>query len=215
MMEVWILFVVSLVDMSLYRRYLDVYLRELQTSPGVSAVFLISCAVVNAAAELYIRGWLAIPVFMLVLFAFTRQYRKGIMPRAAAACIYMGIVVIALPVGYVLYRIAYGHLLKSQQAAYYFAVFAMELVKIVLVEITCRVKEGQDVHYSMLPRSAGTILFMIPLASLVSCIILVEVAREVFSTRLVILCMCIIYTIIGTNYLVFLMISRYTELAEE
>lgn len=214
-MEIWISLIVSLFDMSLYRRYLDVYLGELQTTSGISAVFLLSAAVINATVERYIEGWFVIPVFAVVLFVFTRQYKSGVMSRAMAACLYMGIIVIALPIAYVLYRTAYGSLLESQETAYYFAVFSMEVIKIILVEVTCRVKERRAVHYSMVPRSVGTILFMIPVASLISCIILVEVTREVFSTRVVILCMCILYTIIGTNYLVFLMMGRYTTVAEE
>lgn len=44
--------------------------------------------------------------------------------------------------------------------------------------------------------------------------LLIEVAKELISAQMVVLCMCIIFVIIITNYIIFLMIEKYTTVEE-
>ena len=45
--------------------------------------------------------------------------------------------------------------------------------------------------------------------------LLIEVAKELISAQMVVLCMCIIFVIIITNYIIFLMIEKYTTVEEK
>lgn len=66
-----------------------------------------------------------------------------------------------------------------------------------------------------MPKEVIYMLVLIPVASFIGCFLLIEVAQELLSTQTATLCMSIIFTIIIMNYLVFLMIERYTDMAEK
>ena len=42
-----------------------------------------------------------------------------------------------------------------------------------------------------------------------------EIAKEIISTDTMILCMCVIFSIVVTNYIVFLIVHKYTGMAEK
>lgn len=106
-------------------------------------------------------------------------------------------------------------MMVNEYAVYYITVSAMELFRTVLVEVFCRIKMGKILNMSAMPREVIYMLILIPLASLVGCFLLIEVVREQLSVRTGILCMCIIFTIILTDYMVFLMMESYTDMAEK
>ena len=56
---------------------------------------------------------------------------------------------------------------------------------------------------------------LIPFASVVSCFLLIEIARDIISEDTMILCMCVIFSIVVTNYIVFLIVHKYTGMAEK
>lgn len=118
---------------------------------------------------------------------------------------YMGLVVVAEPVGYIIYRVFMGKVMVNEYAVHYITVSAMELFRAVLVEVFCRIKMGKILNMSAMPGEVIYMLVLIPLASLVGCFLLIEVVWEQLSVRTGILCMCIIFTIILTDYMVFLM----------
>ncbi|WP_424522569.1 sensor histidine kinase [Roseburia intestinalis] len=66
-----------------------------------------------------------------------------------------------------------------------------------------------------MPKETSYALALIPLCSLISCFLLIEVAKELISAQMVVLCMCIIFVIIITNYIIFLMIEKYTTVEEK
>ena len=56
---------------------------------------------------------------------------------------------------------------------------------------------------------------LIPFAAVVSCFLLIEIAGEIMSADTMILCMCVIFSIVVTNYIVFLMVHKHTGMAEK
>lgn len=88
-------------------------------------------------------------------------------------------------------------------------------MKATIVEVFCRLKSGKSIRLSAMPKETQYMLTMIPLCSLISCFLLIEVAKELISAQMVVLCMCIIFVIIITNYVIFLMIEKYTTVEEK
>lgn len=210
-----LIFILKLFDMSVYRRYLNVYLKELRTTQGISALLILFCAAVNTVAELYLTGWINMFVLGFILFVFSLQYNKKSMSRSFVVCIYIGIVVIAEPMTYAICVAFARYMPDSEQVMQHILLLTRGIVRIILVEAACKVKNNQNIELAKMPRSIVTILFMIPASSLISCLLLAEVIKELLSADLIILCLSIIYTIIMTNYLVFLMMKEYTTVSEE
>ena len=125
----------------------------------------------------------------------------------------MGLV--AEPAGYVIYRLFEFDFIRDVDAAYYFMAFAVVLFRAVMVEIFCHIKTGKRLRVSAIPKEVAYMLIFIPSASLVCCFLVMEVAEELISVRTVILCICIIFAIVITNYVVFLMIEKYTDIEEK
>lgn len=210
-----LLFILKLFDMSVYRRYLNVYLNELRTPQGISALLILFCAAVNTVTELYLTGWINMLIYGFVLSILALQYSKKLMPRPFVVCTYMGIVVIAGSMTYAVCVAFARYMYVSEQVMQHFLFFAKGIVRIFLVELACKIKNNQHIEFAKMSRSIVTIFLMIPASSLFSCILLLRVIKDLFSDNLIILCLSIIYTIIITNYLVFLMMKEYTTVSEE
>ena len=94
-------------------------------------------------------------------------------------------------------------------------VFVMEIFLLIVVEIFCRIKAGKNIRVSLLPKEVAYTLMLIPFASVIACFLLIEISAELITTEMIILCMCVIFSIVITNYLVFLMVNKYTDIAEK
>ena len=127
----------------------------------------------------------------------------------------MGLVVIAEPIGYIIYLTLAGGVFEHEIVGYYFVVFVMEVFLLLVVELFCKIKAGKNVRVSLLPKEIAYTLELIPFASVVSCFLLIEIAGEIMSADTMILCMCVIFSIVVTNYIVFLMVHKYTGMAEK
>lgn len=207
--------VVNIFDLCIFWRFLEVFIGKRKTPVEISIAVLLVCEAAGSIINLKGINWLNLITLAAILGIFICQYQAKISTKVVAVMMYMGLVVVAEPVGYIIYRVFMGKVMVNEYAVYYITVSAMELFRAVLVEVFCRIKMGKILNMSAMPREVIYMLILIPLASLVGCFLLIEVVREQLSVRTGILCMCIIFTIILTDYMVFLMMESYTDMAEK
>ncbi len=207
--------VINIFDLCIFWRFLEVFIGRRRTPVEISIVILLICEAAGSIINLKGVNWLNLITLAVILGIFISQYERNISTKVVAVMMYMGLVVVAEPAGYIIYRIFVGKLVTNEQAVYYITVFVMELFRAVLVEVFCHIKKGKVLHISAMPREVFYILALIPLASLVGCFLLIEVVQEQLSARTGVLCICIIFTIILTDYMVFLMMENYTDMAEK
>lgn len=207
--------VINIFDHCIYWRFLEVFLGKRKTSVEFSIALLVVSEAIGSLINQMGINWLNFITLVVILGIYICQYKGKVSVKVVAVLLYMGLVVVVEPAGYVIYRFFAGNLLANDEAVYYFTVFAMELIRAALVEIFCRIKMGKSLRISIMPKEVVYMLVLIPLASLVGCFLLIEVAQELLSAQTAILCMCIVFTIIITNYMVFLMIEKYTDIAEK
>ena len=207
--------VINIFDLCIFWRFLEVFIGRRRTPVEISIVILLICEAAGSIINLKGVNWLNLITLAVILGIFISQYERNISTKVVAVMMYMGLVVVAEPAGYIIYRIFVGKLVTNEQAVYYITVFVMELFRAVLVEVFCHIKKGKVLHISAMPRELFYILALIPLASLVGCFLLIEVVQEQLSARTGVLCICIIFTIILTDYMVFLMMENYTDMAEK
>lgn len=206
---------INIFDLCIFWRFLEVFIGKRKTPVEISIVILLVCEAAGSIINLKGVNWLNLITLAVILGIFISQYERNISTKMVAVMMYMGLVVVAEPAGYIIYRIFVGKLVTNEQAVYYITVFVMELFRAVLVEVFCRIKKGKVLRISAMPREVFYILALIPLASLVGCFLLIEVVQEQLSARTGVLCICIIFTIILTDYMVFLMMENYTDMAEK
>lgn len=206
---------INIFDLCIFWRFLEVFLGKRRTSVEISIVILVACEAAGSIINLKGINWLNLITLATILGIFICQYEGNISTKVVAVMMYMGLVVVAEPAGYIVYRVFMGKLLANEQAVYYITVFVMELFRIILVEVFCRIKMGKILRMSVMPREVIYMLILIPFASLVGCFLLIEVVQEQLSARTGVLCICIIFTIILTDYMVFLMMESYTDMAEK
>ena len=207
--------VINIFDLCIFWRFLEVFIGKRRTPVEISIVILLVCEAAGSIINLKGVNWLNLITLAVILGIFISQYERNISTKVVAVMMYMGLAVVAEPAGYIIYRIFVGKLVTNEQAVYYITVFVMEIFRAVLVEVFCRIKKGKVLRISAMPREVFYILALIPLASLVGCFLLIEVVQEQLSARTGVLCICIIFTIILTDYMVFLMMENYTDMAEK
>lgn len=207
--------VINIFDHCIYWRVLEVFLGKRKTSVEFSIMLL----VVSEAAGSFINqmgiNWLNFITLVVILGIYICQYQGKASTKIIIVMLYMGLMAAAEPAGYIIYRMFETDYIKNEDMAYYFIAFAVGVFRAAVVEIFCRIKTGKTLRISAMPREAAYMLVMIPLASLIGCFLLIEVAKELLSVQTVVLCMCIIFTIVITNYVVFLMVESYTDMAEK
>lgn len=215
MVEYGIRFVINIFDLCIYWRALEAFVGKRKTS----VEFAIALLVVSEAAGSLINqmgiNWLNLITMAVILGLFICQYEEKVSAKVIIVLMYMGLVAVAEPAGYVIYTFFEKNQVKNEAILYYSTVFAMELFRAALIEVFCRFKMGKSLRISAMPKEVVYMLVLIPVASFIGCFLLIEVAQELLSTQTATLCMSIIFTIIIMNYLVFLMIERYTDMAEK
>ena len=207
--------VINLFDLCIYRRYLEEFIGNRKTSMEFSVLLLIVCELIGSAVNQMGISWLNFVTMVAILCVYVCQYEAGIVSRLIAVLLYMGIMGVAEPLGYLFNKAFMEKVLDDTTVSYYFIVFFMALLKATIVEVFCRLKSGRSIRLSAMPKETQYMLTMIPLCSLISCFLLIEVAKELISAQMVVLCMCIIFVIIITNYVIFLMIEKYTTVEEK
>ena len=207
--------VINLFDLCIYRRYLEEFIGNRKTSMEFSILLLIVCELIGSAVNQMGISWLNFVTMVAILCVYVCQYEAGIVSRLIAVLLYMGIMGVAEPLGYLFNKAFMEKVLDDTTVSYYFIVFFMAFLKATIVEVFCRLKSGKSIRLSAMPKETQYMLTMIPLCSLISCFLLIEVAKELISAQMVVLCMCIIFVIIITNYVIFLMIEKYTTVEEK
>lgn len=207
--------VINLFDLCIYRRYLEEFIGNRKTSMEFSVLLLIVCELIGSAVNQMGISWLNFVTMVAILCVYVCQYEAGILSRLIAVLLYMGIMGVAEPLGYLFNKAFMEKVLDDTTVSYYFIVFFMALLKATIVEVFCRLKSGKSIRLSAMPKETQYMLTMIPLCSLISCFLLIDVAKELISAQMVVLCMCIIFVIIITNYVIFLMIEKYTTVEEK
>ena len=187
--------VINLFDLCIYRRYLEEFIGNRKTSMEFSVLLLIVCELIGSAVNQMGISWLNFVTMVAILCVYVCQYEAGIVSRLIAVLLYMGIMGISEPAGYLFSKVV--------------------IFRLAIVEVFCRLKAGKNVKVSSMPKETSYALALIPLCSLISCFLLIEVAKELISAQMVVLCMCIIFVIIITNYIIFLMIEKYTTVEEK
>lgn len=206
---------INIFDLFIYRRFLEVFIGKRKTTVEFSIFLLIVCETAGSFINQLGVNWLNFITLIIILSVYICQYRGKISAKVVAVMLYMGIMVITEPIGYLFNKAFMENFIKDETVSYYFIVFFMVFLHAVVVEIFCRLRCGKSIRLSSMPKEALYMLTIIPLASLISCFLLIEVAGELISAQMVILCMCIIFTIIVMNYILFLMIEKYTAVAEK
>lgn len=206
---------INIFDLFIYRRFLDVFIGKRKTSVEFSIFLLIACEMVGSAVNQLGINWLNLLTMAAILSIYICQYEAKLRSKVITVCLYMGLVVVAEPIGYIVYRILARGVFEDDTVGYYFVVFVMEILLLAVVEVFCRIKAGKSIRVSLLPKEIAYTLALIPFASVVSCFLLIEIAREIISTDTMILCMCVIFSIVVTNYIVFLIVHKYTDMAEK
>lgn len=207
--------VINLFDLCIYRRYLEEFIGNRKTSMEFSILLLIVCELIGSAVNQMGISWLNFVTMVAILCVYVCQYEAGIVSRLIAVLLYMGIMGISEPAGYLFSKVFMEQIVEDDVVIYYFSAFLVVIFRLAIVEVFCRMKAGKNVKVSSMPKETSYALALIPLCSLISCFLLIEVAKELISAQMVVLCMCIIFVIIITNYIIFLMIEKYTTVEEK
>lgn len=206
---------INIFDLCVYRRFLEVFIGKRKTSVEFSILLLIGCELIGSAVNQLGINWLNLLTTIVISSVYICQYGGKISSKFIAILLYIGIVGITEPIGYLCNKAFMEEIIQDTTVSYYFTVFVMALLNAAIVEIFCLLKSGKSIRLSFIPKEILYMLAIIPMTSLISCFLLIEVSKELISAQMMVLCMCIIFAIIVTNYLIFIMIEQYTTVAEK
>lgn len=205
----------NLFEMLIYRRFLEIYMGNRRTGLELSVLIMGICAGISSFVNSLGNPVCNLLNTVVILWLFSLQYRAAGRSRIFAVLIYLGIDFLTEPIGYVLHMIVIQFLYQNETVSYFLLAFLLELLRFVVVEVFCRLRTGKRLSFSILPRTVAGLLCCVPFTSVICCILLIEIAKRAISGELVVLCLTVIFTIFVCNYLVFLMMEKYTEVTEK
>ena len=153
---------INIFDLFIYRRFLEVFIGKRKTSVEFSIFLLIACEVVGSAVNQLGINWLNLITMVVVLSIYICQYEASLRSKIITVFLYMGLVVIAEPIGYIIYIALAGGVFEHEIVGYYFVVFVMEVFLLLVVELFCKIKAGKNVRVSLLPKEIAYTLALIP-----------------------------------------------------
>ena len=121
--------VINLFDLCIYRRYLEEFIGNRKTSMEFSVLLLIVCELIGSAVNQMGISWLNFVTMVAILCVYVCQYEAGILSRLIAVLLYMGIMGVAEPLGYLFNKAFMEKVLDDTTVSYYFIVFFMALLK--------------------------------------------------------------------------------------
>lgn len=127
--------VINLFDLCIYRRYLEEFIGNRKTSMEFSVLLLIVCELIGSAVNQMGISWLNFVTMVAILCVYVCQYEAGIVSRLIAVLLYMGIMGVAEPLGYLFNKAFMEKVLDDTTVSYYFIVFFMALLKATIVEV--------------------------------------------------------------------------------
>lgn len=143
---------INIFDLFIYRRFLEVFIGKRKTSVEFSIFLLIVCEVVGSVVNQLGINWLNFVTMLAILSVYICQYEAKLRSKVITVCLYMGLVVIAEPIGYIVYRILARGVFEDDVVGYYFVVFVMEILLLLVVELFCEIKAGKNIRVSLLPK---------------------------------------------------------------
>lgn len=144
--------VINIFDLCIFWRFLEIFIGKRRTSAEISIMLILVCEAAGSIINLKEINWMNLITLAVILGIFICQYEEKISTKVVAVMMYMGLVVVAEPVGYIIYRASVIQLLTDERAVYYITVFAMELFRAILVEVFCRIKMGKVLRLGAMPR---------------------------------------------------------------
>lgn len=115
--------VINLFDLCIYRRYLEEFIGNRKTSMEFSVLLLIVCELIGSAVNQMGISWLNFVTMVAILCVYVCQYEAGILSRLIAVLLYMGIMGVAEPLGYLFNKAFMEKVLDDTTVSYYFIVF--------------------------------------------------------------------------------------------
>ena len=143
---------INIFDLFIYRRFLEVFIGKRKTSVEFSIFLLIVCEVVGSAVNQLGINWLNFVTMLAILSVYICQYEAKLRSKVITVCLNMGLVVIAEPIGYIVYRILARGVFEDDVVGYYFVVFVMEILSLFVVELFCKIKAGKNIRVSLLQK---------------------------------------------------------------
>lgn len=115
--------VINLFDLCIYRRYLEEFIGNRKTSMEFSVLLLIVCELIGSAVNQMGISWLNFVTMVAILCVYVCQYEAGIVSRLIAVLLYMGIMGISEPAGYLFSKVFMEQIVEDDVVIYYFSAF--------------------------------------------------------------------------------------------
>lgn len=94
--------VINIFDLCIFWRFLEIFIGKRRTSAEISIMLILVCEAVGSIINLKEINWMNLITLAVILGIFICQYEEKISTKVVAVMMYMGLVVVAEPVGYII-----------------------------------------------------------------------------------------------------------------
>ena len=109
-----------------------------------SVLLLIVCELIGSAVNQMGISWLNFVTMVAILCVYVCQYEAGIVSRLIAVLLYMGIMGISEPAGYLFNKVFMEQIVEDDVVIYYFSAFLVVIFRLAIVEVFLQAESGKE-----------------------------------------------------------------------
>lgn len=207
MMHYICFFITNLLDFIILRKYLKTFTDGALTSKNMQGFIMILCVILLTFINLGGNPNLNLLVTCISIVIYSLTYKLQLPYRLLLIAFYIGIGIVAEPVGLLFVRALNG--IFSIFVSYYLSNFLCEIIRFFIVRLICQIWKAK---WNGMSFKMGILFFSIPVTGIIITCITVNLAGFYNTVLTNSLCLCIIILVFIGNILTFAIYDKLTSL---
>lgn len=214
-------FVINLLDLAVFCYYLSAFQKQgIQKQTGfvrraVGIILVVVLAAVWAWVNSRKHPAMNLLALLVALVLLSLLFPEKIFQKTVKISIFIGIGILAEPIGLLLLHGFRYKVPESGMVSYYFVTMAGELVRCSLIYFICQANRIKSIHLNGLPRRIVVAMVVVFVLAVVNCCSVILLFLEASSLKSLVICASTMVSIILTYYFILYMAEEFTRFLQK
>ncbi len=211
----FIQFFLNLLDIGIFWYYLNTFHNKKRTPTFVCMPLSVLLAAVWAWVNSFGYPFVNLLVLAIVLSVLSFLFYGGLLQKVTGVIVFIGAGILVEPAGFIILQVLRYSPSDGEMYKYYFVAALGEIMRCGAIYLFCRAARLKGIKFSKLPADFIWPVLVVFVFAVMDCCFIVMVSLESGSAKSLVMCLCIIVSVILTYYLVFYMVERIAGLFEK
>ncbi len=214
-MEVLVKLLLNIFDLTVFAYYFNTYKKTKRIPLLVMVLTVVTLTGLWTFINMQQKPmWnLAGLLFSLILISFL--YESRMISRLVMIAAFVGVGFLLEPFGGVLLKIMRTRSPMPGSTLLYFVSVLLSFVRANIIYWMCKVGGSKKLHITTLPKEIIGVLILIPVIVIINCCFVIEIAIDAGHFSSMVICICLIISMVLTFYFMLYMMERFSYLTQK